>query len=127
MSLDSENDITARFGNAGPMRIFLQCRENITLFYVTFNDHFMSDHQHGKVIYRLDEKPAGEKNMRESTDHKALGLWNGGASIPFIKQMFSHEKLLIRATPHSESPVTATFAISGLENAIKPLRENCGW
>jgi type VI secretion system protein VasI len=87
----------------------------------------MSDHQHGKVIYRLDEKPAGEKNMRESTDHKALGLWNGGASIPFIKQMFSHEKLLIRATPHSESPVTATFAISGLENAIKPLRENCGW
>ncbi|WP_217623013.1 type VI secretion system-associated protein TagO [Roseovarius sp. 217] len=127
ISLVSEDDITARFGSAGPMRIFIQCRENTTLFYVTFNDHFMSDHQHGKVTYRLDKNPAGDKNMKESTDHMALGLWSGGTSIPFIKQMFGHDKLLIRATPHSESPVTATFAISGVENAIEPLRENCNW
>jgi type VI secretion system protein VasI len=127
LSLASSEDISARFGGPGPMRVFLQCRENKTLIYFTFNGHFMSDHQHGKVTYRLDDAPSGTINMQESTDHEALGLWNGRASIPFVKKMFGHDTLLIRATPFSESPVTATFPITGLENAIEPLRKSCGW
>lgn len=127
LTLASSENIPARFGGIGPMRIFLQCRENKTLIYITFNGHFMSDHQHGKVTYRLDDTPSGSTNMKESTDHEALGLWSGRTSIPFIKKMFGHDNLLIRATPFSESPLTATFPITGLENAIEPLRKSCGW
>jgi type VI secretion system protein VasI len=57
----------------------------------------------------------------------ALGLWNGNAAIPFIKKMMEHEKMVIRATPFSDSAVTAEYRISGLEEAIKPLRDACKW
>lgn len=35
--------------------------------------------------------------------------------------------MIVRFTPFNESPVTAKFNITGLEEAIKPLRDSCGW
>jgi len=109
------------------MRLYIQCRENTTLLYITFNGHFMSDYANGRITYRLDSDKARTRSMQESSENMALGLWRGGASIPFIKGMFGHEKFLVRATPHSESQVTATFPIVGLEAAIEPLRKACHW
>jgi type VI secretion system protein VasI len=37
------------------------------------------------------------------------------------------DNLVAQITPYNESPVTAIFDTSGLENAIKPLRETCNW
>lgn len=127
MTLVSDDFIKGRFGTAGPMVISIHCRENTTLFYINFNELFMSDFQHGRVTYRLDSTEARNVNMKESTDNMALGLWRGGSSIPFIKRMFGHEEMLVRATPHSESAVTATFSVAGLEEKIGPLREACNW
>jgi len=127
LRLDSDDNIRSRFGSPGPMSLHIQCRENTTMLYVHFNGLFMSDHQHGTVTFRLGGKKAQRKQMRESNDHSALGLWNGGASIPFVKEMFGNDKLLIQATPHSESAVLANFTISGLEEEIEPLRKSCGW
>jgi type VI secretion system protein VasI len=64
--------------------------------------------------------------MVVSRDHASLGLWNEAASIPLIKSLFGAERLLVRARPYSEDAVTAEFAIGGLEDAAKPLREACG-
>ena len=127
LRMESDTDIRGKYGNPGPMTIFLRCMENTTSIYFIFNDHFMSDHQYGRVTYRLDDKKAAKKNMKESTDNKALGLWQGGSAIPFIKRMFGHETILVQATPHSESAVKSTFFIAGLEQEIKPLREACNW
>lgn len=127
LSIDSDEHIRARFGRSGPMRLFIQCRENTTLLYIYFNGHFMSDYSNGAVTYRLDTDKALGKRMQESNDNEALGLWSGAQSIPFIKAMFGHDKLLIRATPHSESALTATFSITGLEAEIEPLRKACNW
>ncbi len=127
MHLTSDDEIRGRFGSAGPMEMFIHCRENTTLFYIVFNSLFMSDHQYGRVTYRLDSQKAQTKKMKESTSNMALGLWRGRSSIPFVKSMFGHEKMLVRATPHGESAVTATFSITGLEEAVEPLRRSCHW
>jgi type VI secretion system protein VasI len=127
LRLESNGNIRSRYGAPGPMSLHIQCRENTTMLYIHFNGLFMSDHQHGTVTYRLGDKKAQTKRMRESNDHSALGLWNGGTAIPFVKAMFGSDKLLIQATPHSESAVLANFTISGLENEIEPLRKSCGW
>ncbi|MEL8222763.1 type VI secretion protein, partial [Escherichia coli] len=29
--------------------------------------------------------------------------------------------------PYNESPVSATFNLSGLSNALKPLQDACNW
>jgi len=81
----------------------------------------------GTVTYRIDTAKAQKKEFTESTDHEALGLWNGGSAIPWIKAMFGGARMYVEATPFSESAVSDFMPISGLEEAIKPLRESCGW
>lgn len=106
----------------------IACRENTTSLYISFADHFMSSLQgRGIVTYRIDKAPAEKRRFLESNDNSVLGLWNGGSSIPFIKQLLGRNTLLVRATPFSDSSVTAEFPISGLEEVIEPLREACHW
>ena len=127
LRIESDEHIRGRSGSSGPMTMHVQCRENTTMFYVHFNGLFMSDHRHGTVTYRLDDKPAQKRRFQESNNNKALGLWNGGSSIPFIKQMLGHKKMLVQGTPHSESAVMATFTIEGLEQEVEQLRKSCNW
>jgi type VI secretion system protein VasI len=128
LTLNSDDTIRGKYGTPGPARMLIRCRENTTSIYLIFNDHFMSDIQGGgRVDYRIDQQSPSRKNMDVSTDNKALGLWSGGASIPWIKQLIESENLYVRATPFSESQVEANFTIKGLNESIQPLREACSW
>ncbi|MCV2881658.1 type VI secretion protein [Actibacterium sp. XHP0104] len=116
-----------RFGRDTRFSLLIACRENTTSIWFHFGGHFMSDYQHGTVTYRLDKDPVQSKRLTESNNNEALGLWSGGSAIPFIKTLLGHDRLYLRATPHSESAMDAEFDISGLETAITPLREACNW
>ncbi|MEP1201643.1 type VI secretion system-associated protein TagO [Tateyamaria sp.] len=128
MSVKSKDLLPARFGTRQEARLLLRCMENTTVAYFTWGGHHLADLQsYGKVTYRVDEKKAVTRRFQESTDNQALGLWNGGSSIPFIKQLFDAETLVVRITPYSESPMETTFNISGLETEIAELRDTCSW
>lgn len=110
--------------------LYVRCVENTTALVLNMDGHFMASSQYhtwGHVDMRIDDQQAFTKSMRESTNNRSLGLWNGGNSIPVIRQMFGADQLTMRATPHGESPMTMTFDISGLEEEIAPLREACHW
>lgn len=127
LRLPSYDQTNCRY-KRGNHNINIACRENKTSLWITFSNCFMSDNSgRGRVTYRIDTNPASTISMRESTDHMALGLWSGGTSIRFIKSLLGHNKLLIRATPFSESAVTGEYNITGLDEAIRPLREACNW
>ncbi|UXZ55808.1 type VI secretion protein [Halomonas sp. 7T] len=120
--------IAGRFGRDSRPNLILRCHENKTVMYFGFEQHHMADIQgYGRVTLRVDQQNAVTRNMKASTDSKALGLWNGGQSIPVIRSMFDGDVLTVRATPFSESPITVQFPIAGLEEAISPLREACNW
>ncbi len=120
--------IAGRFGRDSRPNLILRCHENKTVMYFSFEQHHMADIQgYGRVTLRVDQQNAVTRNMQASTDSKALGLWNGGQSIPVIRSMFDGDVLTVRATPFSESPITVQFPITGLEEAISPLREACNW
>ncbi len=87
----------------------------------------MSSLDGGTITYRVDKRPATKRHMTESSDHQALGLWSAGEVIPFAKELSGATSLYLQATPHSESSVSAEFAIAGLERAIKPLQQACKW
>lgn len=129
LGLESDDDFPGKFGN-GRRRanLTLRCMENSTSAILLFGDHFMADtNGYGDVTFRVDNQPAFTRGLDESTDHMALGLWNGGSAIPFIKKLFDGKTLVVRATPFSESPITATFTIAGLKEKIASLREACKW
>jgi len=104
--------------------------ENTTALYIEFNGHHMASSQYqdwGDVDLRIDSRDARTIGMDASTDHNVLGLFSGRQAIPVIKSMFSAEKLLARATPFGESPITVTFDVRDLGSEIEPLRAACHW
>jgi type VI secretion system protein VasI len=122
------NQLVGRFGRRGSAEFVIRCNEGKTVAYFTFANHFMSDIQnYGRVVTRIDKRPARTITTRASTDHSALGLWSNGAAIPFIKMLFGGRALFARAIPFNGSAVDAEFQIEGLEEAISPLRKACRW
>jgi type VI secretion system protein VasI len=79
-----------------------------------------------EVTTRIDNLKAETKSWTESTDNKAMGLWDG-KGIPLIKSMFKHDTLLVRITPFNQNAQTVEFPITGIEEEIKPLRAVCKW
>lgn len=126
LTTQSEEALSCRF-NSGTATLVVRCLENTTSVVLVTGCHMADLGSYGKVEYRIDDRRASSVRMRESTDNKALGLWRGGQAIPFAKRLFGADRLLMRFTPYGESSMTASFDISGLEEAIKPLREACHW
>ena len=125
---DSTQPVRSRFGRPESATLIARCSENTTSMYLIFAGNHMTDIQsYGQVTTRVDDLKARTINMDSSTDNKALGLWRGGSSIPFLESMFGHDMLTVRATPFNESPITAQFPVTGLEEAIQPLRDACHW
>ncbi len=123
----SEESFPGRFGGARQEAfLMVRCMEKATASYVIWGDTFIGVDS-TMMQHRIDDEKAKTETVSISTDHKATGHWSGGRAIPFIKTMFGKKKMLVRVTPHSESPVTVTFDISGLEQVIKPLRQSCKW
>lgn len=126
--VESNEPLRGRFGVENHGQLMLRCQENTTNAFIYFGGHFMSDLRGGgRVDYRVDRRDATRVSMTNSNDNQALGLWRGGTAIPFIRDLFGGSDLYVRATPFSESRIEMNFNITGLEEAIAPLREACNW
>lgn len=124
----SSEPMRDRFQTKEPAALVIRCESNTTNAYIVFGGLFMSSNSgHGVVNYRVDDRKPSRVNMRESNNNMGLGLWSGGSAIPFIKNLMGGSKLYLEATPFSESRVSMTFDISGLDEVVKPLREACHW
>lgn len=130
MSTESLEPISCQqFGTAQTATLMIRCMENTTAIFMSTSCHVASGFQgYGDVDVRVDDKPSTVASMGASTDSRALGLWRGGSSIPFIKnQLLGGSRLLLRFTPFGQSPTTVEFDISGIDEALVPLRTECGW
>ncbi|MEL8521737.1 type VI secretion protein [Escherichia coli] len=45
----------------------------------------------------------------------------------FIRKLSNSNYMYTKITPYNESPVSATFNLNGLSNALKPLQAACNW
>jgi type VI secretion system protein VasI len=130
LRVESEDPVQCNFSGMERPTLILRCQENTTAVYIATDGCHMASSEYnnyGDVTYRLDNDPARTRGFQESTDNRALGLWSGGEAIPLIKAMLGHDEMLVRFTPFSSSPLTAKFPIAGLDEAVRPLREACGW
>jgi type VI secretion system protein VasI len=127
LRLESDNEFAGKYGGLKKASLMIACREGKTDMFFTFGDHFMADSGgFGEITARIDKQKATNYSTAASTDNGALGLWSG-RGIKLIKNLFGKSKLLIVATPFSESPITAEFNVGGIEQAISPLRKESKW
>lgn len=87
--------------------------------YVTFGSYLGSDST--VVTLRLGQSAAKQEKWSLSTDGKAIFCPTDDRA--FVDQLLQNDRLVIRITPFGESPVTATFDLTGLSEAIQPMRQ----
>jgi len=124
LSVLSSNVQPNQIGRPEPAELWVQCIQNTTSLGITFND-YVSENQ--SVRYRLGEGQPQSVRMRVAAGGEGLGLWSGGQSIPFVRQMLDEERLVIGYQSYGNSRLEFTFDISGLRERIGPLAEACGW
>lgn len=128
LSVTSDRPLRSRFGRSADASFHVRCLEGTTSAFVNFGGHFMSEIEgRGRVDYRVDDRQPSNAEMRVSSNNQALGLWRDDIAIPFIRRIIDGNSLYVRAIPYGESALEMTFPIAGLDEAIAPLREACGW
>ncbi|UOD50027.1 type VI secretion system-associated protein TagO [Orrella daihaiensis] len=102
--------------------LIVRCKSNNTDVYIDWEDFLGSE---AEVITRIGNLKAQVQPWSLSTDAKAT--FYPGNPVELIQAMMQHNSFVAQVTPYSESPVTAVFDTTGLQNAIGPLRQTCGW
>ena len=105
-----------------PAILMLRCQRNTTDALVSWGEYIGSDDM--RVAYRVDKEEAKNVWWNASSNGKASFIPKG---ISFIKSLDGKESIYIEAEKYRGGRVSATFDISGIEDAIQPLREACGW
>lgn len=103
--------------------LHIRCSENETNVFLNWGLYLGLEKT--KMLTRFDKEKATMSSWSISTNNEAVFV--RGNDIEFAKKVMKHQKLLVKVTPFGENPIVATFDISGLSEAIKPLREACHW
>lgn len=128
----SSLSFVSEYGQFRSADLVLVCQENTTAALINVGEYLGTDRngrsRDGKfLMYRIGEHEASSAYWNTSTSGRAVGLWSGGQSIPFIRSLIDEDRLLIRITPTSSSSRELTFFLSGLDNHINELADACGW
>lgn len=117
----------ARFGDT--VMFVARCQSNRTEAYIVWHDYLGDDAPRlgnwKNVTVRIGDGPAREQRWNISTDKEATFApsWAGD----LLKQMMQADRFVAQTTPYNEAPVTAIFDTTGMETALAPLMETCGW
>lgn len=108
----------------GPSAVLMiRCKKGTSDLYIGWNEYLGSDEI--PVTIRLDSAAPFTWDWSISTNHTAT--FYPHAVPDFAKRLGSARRLLARVTPYAENPRTVTFDLAGMDAAVRPLAEACGW
>jgi len=117
LSKDAEEAIGTGFMRSTPT-LMIRYKERELDVYITFGTYLGSDTV--PVTLRLGQSPASQESWGLSTDGRAIFCPSDERA--FVQELLKNDRLVIRLTPFGESPVTSTFDLTGLSEALQPMR-----
>ena len=108
-----------RFGK--PIELIARCASNKTEVLINWRTYLGSQ---ASVTLRIGAGDANTSRWDVSSDRQAT---YHPAPVKMLKDMLAADNMVAQVTPFNVNPFTAIFDTSGLDEAIKPLRETCGW
>ena len=117
LSREAEEPVGSGFMQSTPT-LMIRYKEKALNVFVTVGSYLGSDAT--EVTVRIGQSPAREEKWSISTDGKAI--FCPSEDRAFVLELLQNNRLVIRLTPYGESPVTSTFDLSGLVEAIQPMR-----
>lgn len=121
--LHANDSFRSNFGETITPNLYISCREKKTELYIGWETYLGLNET--RMLYRLDKQKAVTKNWNISTDTKAV--FYRGNVVEFVKALSKSDVMYAQITPYNENPVSATFEVTGLTEALKPLQKACGW
>lgn len=80
-----------------------------------------------RIEYRIGSGAVLSGDVTVAPDHRRFGVWERDRAIGFIRALYGQAQLRLRVTPPTGDALIAAFDLDGLEEAIAPLRDSCGW
>lgn len=111
-----------RSSMGGEPALILRCRDNTTEVYINWRDYLGSS---ARVSHRIGEQDMRTQRWSLSTDSQAT--FYPGSDIGLIRSLVGADRFVARVTPYNESPVTAVFDLSGLDQHVGKLQSACNW
>ena len=118
-----------------PVVLQMRCQGHQTELFIDWGSYLGEEAEVTvrDVTFRVGNSAARTSAWGLSTDRTATFYPQN--SVEFIKELVAAEftsepvvgRFVAQVTPYHESPITAVFDVRGLEFAMKPMREACGW
>ncbi|SDG37536.1 type VI secretion system-associated protein TagO [Pelagibacterium luteolum] len=128
-TVQSEQLIPALSGGRAPARLTILCVDGETAIQFGFAGSPMGTptSNSGPLTLQYDRQPPRSQSADLSPDRVAIGFFETDEARPIIDQLLQTQRLFVRATPPSQRSVTVSFQMEGIEAALEPVREACGW
>lgn len=123
LNVTSKNTEGNAIGSPTRATLWVRCMEDRTNLLIGF-ERYTTDDQ--SVKFRLDDGSIQTQWMESMRGGDGMGIWSGSRAIPFIRNMFGKEEMVIAYNTYT-GPVEFTFDISGLRERIGPLASACNW
>jgi type VI secretion system protein VasI len=135
---DSTTNVSARLlalpdlDRRAPVKLVVRCENRQTTVSVDWGLYLDSDVP--SVTTRFDSHPPSDTRWSRSPN-KRVSVFNPSWSkknreqrtISFARQLVVAKKLVARVAIRGQRPVTAVFDLSDSSEALRPVREACGW
>jgi type VI secretion system protein VasI len=120
--LDPDNPRGTGVGKA-ELSMMVRCQENTT--NVLFSMSMFMTGDHAELMYRIDGQDAVVRLMSISANHKASGFWSGSEAIPFLRSLYTAEKLAVRVS--DDTTVEGVFELAGIRTVTDRVAAACNW
>lgn len=128
-TLESEQLIPALAGGRAPARLTALCLDGETTLQFGFAGSAMGTptSNSAAITLQYDRQPPRTQAVELSPDRLSIGFFEAAPAREVIDQLRQSQRLFVRATPQSQRSVTVSFQLEGIETALQPVREACGW
>ena len=115
-----------------PVVLAIGCVTGVTMILIEWQRFLGGVNGRALITTWVGGAPAVALLWEESGDSTTT-LFPGAhlAAIGFAYELLAAEdaaqQFVARVTPSNSSPVTAVFDLAGMDEAVKPVREACGW
>jgi len=110
----------------GLEKLILRYRDKETDLYITWHEYFSGYATH--VTYRFDTERAKTESWLVSTSNDSTFYSHKSRdTIKFIQRLMEADRFVVQVTPYRSGPVTVTFDVRGLKNAVKQFNNVLPW
>jgi type VI secretion system protein VasI len=114
-------------GQIGTVTLGIICKENAMSLYFSTGCVLGDTGEEKAISVQVDDESPREQTFVIPNRKLVFHLADHRDAIEFVKPMLGRDQMKVRIAPPSHPPFTATFAVAGLDKAILPLRDACGW